>query len=81
MSTSITVRRDLDTQYVPYAVVSCPVDTETRRKGDDLGDISASCVARAMILKDVSGSVMAVIPRFVEKYHIFIGGVPIPICG
>jgi HD-like signal output (HDOD) protein/prolyl-tRNA editing enzyme YbaK/EbsC (Cys-tRNA(Pro) deacylase) len=62
MSTSITVRRYLDTQDVPYSVVSCPVDTESRHKGDDLGDIPASCVARAMILKDVSGSVMAVIP-------------------
>ncbi len=62
MSTSITVRRYLDTQDVPYSVVSSPIDPQGRRKGDDLGDISASCVARAMILKDVSGSVMAVIP-------------------
>jgi prolyl-tRNA editing enzyme YbaK/EbsC (Cys-tRNA(Pro) deacylase) len=62
MSTSITVRRYLDTQDVPYSVVSCPVDTDSLQEGDDLGDISASCVARAMILKDVSGSVMAVIP-------------------
>ena len=49
MSTSITVRRYLDTQDVPYSVVSSPVDSEDRDKGDDLGDISASCVARAMI--------------------------------
>ncbi len=62
MSTSITVRRYLDTQDVPYSVVSSSADSQGRRKGDDLGDIPASCVARAMILKDVSGSVMAVIP-------------------
>ena len=62
MSTSITVRRYLDTQDVPYSVVSNSIESESRRKGDDLGDIPASCVARAMILKDVSGSVMAVIP-------------------
>ncbi len=62
MSTSITVRRYLDTQDVPYSVVSNSIESEGRRKGDDLGDIPASCVARAMILKDVSGSVMAVIP-------------------
>ena len=62
MSTSITIRRYLDTQDVPYSVVSYPVDIDNQQKSEDLGGIPASCVARAMILKDVSGSVMAVIP-------------------
>ena len=61
MSTSITVRRYLDTQDVPYSIIKCPVDVQGRWQGS-IGDVSASCVARAMILKDVSGLVMAVLP-------------------
>lgn len=61
MSTSITVRRYLDTQDVKYSIVSCPVDEHGRWQGG-AGGISPYCVARAMILKDISGLVMAVLP-------------------
>ncbi len=61
MSTSITVRRYLDTQDVSYSIVNCPLDAEGRWQGD-IGEISPSCVAKAMILKDISGMVMAVLP-------------------
>jgi HD-like signal output (HDOD) protein/prolyl-tRNA editing enzyme YbaK/EbsC (Cys-tRNA(Pro) deacylase) len=61
MSTSITVRRYLDTQDVPYTVVPCPIDArgESRKKSSG---IPAAAVARAIMLKDASGLVMAVIP-------------------
>ena len=62
MSTSITVRRYLDNQDVPYSIVSSPVDTQADHQKEDLGNISASCVARAVIVKDISGLIMAVIP-------------------
>jgi HD-like signal output (HDOD) protein/prolyl-tRNA editing enzyme YbaK/EbsC (Cys-tRNA(Pro) deacylase) len=61
MSTSITVRRYLDKQDVQYSLVKCPVDAQGRWRGK-LGDISPSSVARAMILKDVNGLVMAILP-------------------
>ena len=61
MSTSITVRRYLDKQDVQYSIVHCPVDKQGRWQGD-IGDISPFRVARAMILKDISGMVMAVLP-------------------
>ena len=61
MSTSITVRRYLDAQDVRYSVVKCPVDAQGCWQGD-IGEISPTCVARAMILKDISGLVMAVLP-------------------
>ena len=61
MSTSITVRRYLDAQDVRYSIVKCPVDAQGSWQGD-IGDISPNSVARAMILKDVSGLVMAVLP-------------------
>ena len=61
MSTSITVRRYLDKQDVPYSVITCPVDKQGRWQGD-IGDISPFRVARAMILKDINGMVMAVLP-------------------
>lgn len=61
MSTSITVRRYLDKQDVQYSIVHCPVDEHGRWQGD-IGDISPFRVARAMILKDISGMVMAVLP-------------------
>jgi len=61
MSTSITVRRYLETQDVRFTIITCPVDAEGRWQGD-VGEISPSCVARAMILKDSSGMVMAVLP-------------------
>jgi HD-like signal output (HDOD) protein/prolyl-tRNA editing enzyme YbaK/EbsC (Cys-tRNA(Pro) deacylase) len=61
MSTSITVRRYLDKQDVQYSIISCPVDEQGRWQGD-IGDISPFRVARAMILKDISGLVMAVLP-------------------
>ncbi|MDT8383502.1 MAG: HDOD domain-containing protein [Gammaproteobacteria bacterium] len=61
MSTSITVRRYLDAQDVRYSIINCPVDEQGRWKGD-IGKVSPSAVARAMILKDISGLVMAVLP-------------------
>jgi HD-like signal output (HDOD) protein/prolyl-tRNA editing enzyme YbaK/EbsC (Cys-tRNA(Pro) deacylase) len=61
MSTSITVRRYLDAQDVRYSIVKSPVDAQGCWQGD-IGEVSPSCVARAMILKDISGLVMAVIP-------------------
>jgi HD-like signal output (HDOD) protein/prolyl-tRNA editing enzyme YbaK/EbsC (Cys-tRNA(Pro) deacylase) len=61
MSTSITVRRYLDAQDVRYSIVKCPVDAQGCWQGD-IGNISPTCVARAMILKDISGLVMAVLP-------------------
>ncbi len=61
MSTSITVRRYLDKQDVQYSIIHCPVDAQGRWQGD-IGDISPFRVARAMILKDISGMVMAVLP-------------------
>lgn len=61
MSTSITVRRYLDKQDVQYSVIHCPVDADGRWQGD-IGEISPFRVARAMILKDISGMVMAVLP-------------------
>ncbi|WP_455217877.1 HDOD domain-containing protein [Kaarinaea lacus] len=64
MSTSITVRRYLDTQDVPYSVVSYPAGAGIRdsNNGRETDGISGAAVARAVILKDVSGLVMAVIP-------------------
>ncbi|WP_455198649.1 HDOD domain-containing protein [Kaarinaea lacus] len=64
MSTSITVRRYLDTQDVPYSVVSYPAGAGIRdsKNVTATDGISGAAVARAVILKDVSGMVMAVIP-------------------
>ena len=61
MSTSITVRRYLDKQDVQYSIINCPVDAQGRWQGD-IGGISPFRVARAMILKDIRGMVMAVLP-------------------
>jgi HD-like signal output (HDOD) protein/prolyl-tRNA editing enzyme YbaK/EbsC (Cys-tRNA(Pro) deacylase) len=61
MSTSITVRRYLEKQDVQFSIISCPVDAQGRWQGD-IGDISPFRVARAMILKDISGMIMAVLP-------------------
>ena len=61
MSTSITVRRYLEAQDVSYSTVACPVDSQGRWQGE-VGRILPSSVARAMILKDVSGLVMAILP-------------------
>ena len=64
MSTSITVRRYLDTQDVPYSVVSYPAGAAIRDSKNEIetDGIPGAAVARAIILKDVSGLVMAVIP-------------------
>lgn len=62
MSTSITVRRYLDTQGIKYSMATCPVDSVGRFNGNAVDGISASSVARAMILKDLRGLVMAVLP-------------------
>ena len=61
MSTSITVRRYLDAQDVRYSIIKCPLDEQGQWQGE-IGDISPSSVARAVILKDISGMVMAVLP-------------------
>ncbi|HHI93094.1 MAG TPA: HDOD domain-containing protein [Gammaproteobacteria bacterium] len=61
MSTSITVRRYLDKQDVQYSIIHCPVDAQGRWQGDT-GGISPFRVARAMILKDISGMIMAILP-------------------
>ena len=61
MSTSLPVRRYLDAQDVCYSIIKCPLDEQGWWQGD-IGDISPVCVARAMILKDISGLVMAVLP-------------------
>lgn len=61
MSIAITARQYLDAQDVLYSIIKCPVDVQGRWQGG-IGDVSPSCVARAMILKDVSGLVMAVLP-------------------
>lgn len=61
MSTSITVRRYLEAQDVCYSTVACPVDSQGRWQGE-VGKIHPSSVARAMILKDISGLVMAILP-------------------
>lgn len=61
MSTSITVRRYLDKQDVRYATIACNPKTEPLLLfGTD--DISPHNIAKAVILKDLRGMVMAVIP-------------------
>jgi HD-like signal output (HDOD) protein/prolyl-tRNA editing enzyme YbaK/EbsC (Cys-tRNA(Pro) deacylase) len=61
MSTSITARRYLDKQDIPYSVVPCPIDSRGKSQNKSSG-IPAAAVARAIMLKDASGLVMAVIP-------------------
>ena len=61
MSTSITVRRYLDAQDVRYSIIKCSLDEQGQWQGE-IGDISPTRVARAVILKDISGMVMAVLP-------------------
>lgn len=61
MSTSITIRRFLDRQDVRYATIPCNDDIETvMRYGSN--DIAANNISKAIILKDLRGMVMAVIP-------------------
>jgi len=61
MSTSITIRRYLDRQDVRYATVPCSEDIESALEfGTE--DIPANSIAKALILKDMRGMVMAVIP-------------------
>jgi len=62
MSTSITVRRYLDTQDVRYTIVQSPIDANGRWRSELAGDMDPVTVARAIILKDVNGLVMAVLP-------------------
>lgn len=61
MSTSITVRRYLDRQDVRYATIpfSGPCE-DVFRDGTDM--LPASKIAKAIILKDVRGLIMAVLP-------------------
>jgi HD-like signal output (HDOD) protein/prolyl-tRNA editing enzyme YbaK/EbsC (Cys-tRNA(Pro) deacylase) len=62
MSTSsITVRRFLDNQDVSYAIVTVSAGDKGMLHSKD-GDIPLYCIARAVILKDVRGMVMAVLP-------------------
>lgn len=55
-----TVQSYLDAQDVQYTLVSHPVDIQGRWQSGD--GIPSVCVARAMILKDISGLVMAILP-------------------
>ncbi|WP_455202925.1 HDOD domain-containing protein [Kaarinaea lacus] len=61
MSTSITIRRYLDKQDVRYATVSCPGDQDALFKSGT-EDIPPLNIAKAIILKDIRGMVMAVLP-------------------
>lgn len=61
MSTSITVRRFLDNQDVDYAVVNVSAGEQGTLVSQD-GKIPLSCIARAVILKDTRGMLMAVLP-------------------
>jgi len=61
MSTSITVRRFLDKQDVRYASIAIPNEfEEISQKGTK--NIKASQIAKAIILKDLRGMLMAVLP-------------------
>jgi Ala-tRNA(Pro) deacylase len=60
MSTSITIRRYLDRQDVRYATIPCDDIETVIHQGSD--DIPADHIAKAVILKDLRGMVMAVIP-------------------
>jgi len=60
MSTSITIRRYLDRQDVRYATIPCDDVATVILRGNE--DINAANVAKAVILKDLRGMVMAVIP-------------------
>ncbi len=61
MSTSITIRRYLDKQDVRYATISCPGDQrDILRFGTDT--IPPQQIAKAVILKDLRGMLMAVLP-------------------
>ncbi len=61
MSTSITVRRFLDTQEVPYSVtrISRGDDGRLLSEGEEIPPAS---IAKAVILKDIRGMLMAVFP-------------------
>jgi len=61
MSTSITVRRFLDTQDVPYSVarISRGKDGKLLSDGEEIPPTS---IAKAVILKDIRGMLMAVFP-------------------
>ncbi len=61
MSTSITVRRFLDKQDVRYASIAIPGEfEELTQKGTK--NIKANQIAKAVILKDLRGMLMAVLP-------------------
>ena len=60
MSTSITIRRYLDRQDVRYATIPCDNVEQVMHQGSN--DIAANNIAKALILKDLRGMVMAVIP-------------------
>ena len=61
MSTSITIRRFLDKQDVRYATVACPGDQEELLR-NGTRTVAPSHIAKAIILKDLRGALMAVIP-------------------
>ena len=60
MSTSITIRRYLDRQDVRYATIPCDDVHTVIQQGSD--DVPAGNIAKALILKDLRGMVMAVVP-------------------
>ncbi len=61
MSTSITVRRFLDTQDVPYAVIRISRGDDGRLLSEGQ-EIPPASIAKAVILKDIRGMLMAVFP-------------------
>ncbi len=61
MSTSITVRRFLDTQDVPYSVTRISRG-ENGKLFSEGKEIPSASIAKAVILKDIRGMLMAVFP-------------------
>jgi len=61
MSTSITVRRFLDKQDVRYASIAVPDEFEEISQ-NGMKNIKANQIAKAVILKDLRGMLMAVLP-------------------
>lgn len=61
MSTSITVRRFLDKQDVRYASLACPGDQEQLLRSGTRS-VAPANIAKAIILKDLRGMLMAVLP-------------------
>ena len=61
MSTSITVKKYLDTQDVRYATIACPGEDQSFIR-EGTRSVAPGNIAKAVILKDLRGLLMAVIP-------------------